>query len=153
MFDEGDYLMIPTPYYTGFDHDFTKRFKVNFLYAHLEAKNSFQHDINAFRDAYNQCEDKDRVKAILLTNPHNPTGEILSAEFKKDIINIENDRTIVRDKNSKALLSVNYEGLKAYKIERNRNNKILEYENDINTLKQEVTEIRSAIELLVNKLT
>ena len=75
------------------------------------------------------------------------------AEFKKDIINIENDRTIVRDKNSKALLSVNYEGLKAYKIQRNRNNKILEYENDINTLKQEVTEIRSAIELLVNKLT
>ena len=75
------------------------------------------------------------------------------ADFKKDIINIENDRTIVRDKNSKALLSVNYEGLKAYKIERNRNNKILEYENDINTLKKEVTEIRSAIELLVNKLT
>ena len=75
------------------------------------------------------------------------------AEFKKDIINKENDRTIVRDKNSKALLSVNYEGLKAYKIERNRNNKILEYENDINTLKKEVTEIRSAIELLVNKLT
>ena len=75
------------------------------------------------------------------------------AEFKKDIINIEGDRHLVRDKNSKALLSRNHEGLKAYKIQRNRNNKILEYENDINTLKQEVTEIRSAIELLVNKLT
>ena len=62
------------------------------------------------------------------------------AEFKKDIINIENDRTIVRDKNSKALLSVNYEGLKAYK-------------NDINTLKKDVTEIRTALELLVKKLT
>ena len=73
--------------------------------------------------------------------------------IKKDIINIENDRTIVRDKNSKALLSVNYEGLKAYKIERNRNNKILEYENDINTLKEDVTEIRTALELLVKKLT
>tara|TARA_B100000530_G_C15906449_1_gene467569 strand:+ start:1259 stop:1489 length:231 start_codon:yes stop_codon:yes gene_type:complete len=75
------------------------------------------------------------------------------SEFKKDIINIEGDRHLVRDKNSKALLSRNHEGLKAYKIQRNRNNKILEYENDINTLKQEVTEIRSAIELLVNKLT
>ena len=74
-------------------------------------------------------------------------------EFKKDIINIEGDRSLVRDKNSKALLSRNHEGLKAYKIQRNRNNKILEYENDINTLKKEVTEIRSAIELLVNKLT
>ena len=75
------------------------------------------------------------------------------SEFKKDIINIEGDRHLVRDKNSKALLSRNHEGLKAYKIQRNRNNKILEYENDINTLKKEVTEIRSAIELLVNKLT
>ena len=75
------------------------------------------------------------------------------SDFKKDIINIEGDRHLVRDKNSKALLSRNHEGLKAYKIQRNRNNKILEYENDINTLKQEVTEIRSAIELLVNKLT
>ncbi len=75
------------------------------------------------------------------------------SEFKKDIINIEGERHLVRDKNSKALLSRNHEGLKAYKIQRNRNNKILEYENDINTLKQEVTEIRSAIELLVNKLT
>ena len=75
------------------------------------------------------------------------------SEFKKDIINIEGDRHLVRDKNSKALLSRNHEGLKAYKIQRNRNNKILEYENDINTLKKDVTEIRSAIELLVNKLT
>ena len=75
------------------------------------------------------------------------------SEFKKDIINIEGDRHLVRDKNSKALLSRNHEGLKAYKIQRNRNNKILEYENDINTLKTEVTEIRSAIELMVNKLT
>ena len=55
------------------------------------------------------------------------------SEFKKDIINIEGDRHLVRDKNSKALLSRNHEGLKAYKIQRNRNNKILEYENDINT--------------------
>ena len=74
-------------------------------------------------------------------------------DFKKDIINIEGDRHLVRDKNSKALLSRNREGLKAYKIQRNRNNKVLEYENDINTLKKDVTEIRSALELLVNKLT
>ena len=75
------------------------------------------------------------------------------SEFKKDIINIDGDRNLVRDKNSKALLSRNHEGLKAYKIQRNRNNKILEYENDINTLKKDVTDIRSALELLVNKLT
>ena len=75
------------------------------------------------------------------------------SEFKKDIINIEGDRYLVRDKNSKALLSRNHEGLKAYKIQRNRNNKILEYENDINTLKEELVEIKQTLELLVNKIT
>ena len=77
----------------------------------------------------------------------------MTTELSTGVINIEGERDLVRDRNSKALLSRNHEGLKAYKIKRNASLKILEYENDINTLKQEVTEIRSAIELLVNKLT
>ena len=40
------------------------------------------------------------------------------AEFKKDIINIEGERDLVRDKNSKAILSRNYAGLQAYKMQR-----------------------------------
>ena len=69
------------------------------------------------------------------------------------IINIEGERDLVRDRNSKALLNTNNESLKAYKIKRNANLKIIEYENDINTLKKDVTEIRTALETLVNKLT
>jgi hypothetical protein len=74
------------------------------------------------------------------------------AEFKKDIIKIDGERDLVRDKNSKALLSRNYEGLKAYKIKKNHMNSILEYENDINTLKSEITEIRATLEVIVNKI-
>ena len=69
------------------------------------------------------------------------------------LINIEGERDLVRDRNSKALLNANNESLKAYKIKRNANNKILEYENDINTLKTEIVEIRKTLELLVNKIT
>ena len=69
------------------------------------------------------------------------------------LINIEGERDLVRDRNSKALLNTNNESLKAYKIKRNANNKILEYENDINTLKTELVEIRHTLELLVNKIT
>ena len=68
-------------------------------------------------------------------------------------INIEGERDLVRDRNSKALLNTNLESLKAYKIKRNANLKILEYENDINTLKTEIVEIRNMIEILVNKIT
>jgi len=69
------------------------------------------------------------------------------------LINIEGERDLVRDRNSKALLNTNNESLKAYKIKRNANLKILEYENDINTLKTEIVEIRKTLELLVNKIT
>ena len=68
------------------------------------------------------------------------------------IINIEGEKDLVRDRNSKALLNTNLESLKAYKIKRNANLKIIEYENDINTLKTEIVEIRKTLEVLVNKI-
>ena len=68
------------------------------------------------------------------------------------IINIEGERDLVRDRNSKALLNTNNESLKAYKIKRNANLKIIEYENDINTLKSEISEIRTVLDVIVNKL-
>lgn len=70
----------------------------------------------------------------------------------KDIIKIEGERDLVRDKNSKAILSRNYEGLKAYKIQKKQMTQILEYENDINTLKSEITAIRATLEVIVNKI-
>ena len=70
----------------------------------------------------------------------------------KDIIIIEGERDLVRDKNSKAILSRNYEGLKAYKIQKKQMTQILEYENDINTLKSEITAIRATLEVIVNKI-
>ena len=73
-------------------------------------------------------------------------------EFIKDIIKIEGEKEFVRDKNSKAVLSRNYEGLKAYKIQKKQMTQILEYENDINTLKSEITAIRATLEVIVNKI-
>jgi|TARA_R110000744_G_scaffold135750_3_gene245251 hypothetical protein len=76
---------------------------------------------------------------------------MIKEQPKKDVINISGERDLVRDKESKAILSRNYTGLEAYKMQRSRNNKILEYENDINTLKKEITEIRQMLNILVNK--
>ena len=69
------------------------------------------------------------------------------------IINIEGETDLIRDRNSKALLNTNNEALKAYRIKRSANLKIVEYENDINTLKTEIVEIRKTLEILVNKIT
>ena len=70
----------------------------------------------------------------------------------KDIINIEGERNYVRDKTSKAILSTNKDGLAAYKLKRIQMQKVLEYENDINTLKSEISEIRTVLDVIVNKL-
>tara|TARA_Y100000361_G_scaffold149716_1_gene164370 strand:+ start:6759 stop:6989 length:231 start_codon:yes stop_codon:yes gene_type:complete len=69
------------------------------------------------------------------------------------IINIEGETDLIRDRNSKALLNTNNEALKAYRIKRSANLKIVEYENDINTLKTELVEIKKTLEILVNKIT
>ena len=74
------------------------------------------------------------------------------AEVKKDIINIEGERDLVRDKNSKAILSRNYAGLQAYKMQRSKEQKILEYEKDINTLKKELSEIRTSLDFIVSNI-
>jgi 1-aminocyclopropane-1-carboxylate synthase len=87
MFDKDDIILIPAPYYTGFDHDFTKRFACNFERIQLSHEDGFTHQIEHFKNQYEKCEDKSRVKAILLTHPHNPTGEVLSEDFMMDMIN------------------------------------------------------------------
>ena len=74
------------------------------------------------------------------------------AEFKKDIINIEGEKDLVRDKNSKPILRRNYAGLQAYKMQRSKEQKILEYEKDINTLKKELSEIRTSLDFIVSNI-
>lgn len=94
MFDPGDYLMIPTPYYTGFDFDFRARFRVKFLEVPLSSSFSFQHRVEDFEKAWNECDNKSRVKAIIITHPHNPTGEVLSEKFLIDIVDFARERDL-----------------------------------------------------------
>ena len=77
--------MLASPYYTGFEHDFQKRFGVNFLEVDL-ANNDFKHSIAPFKKVYKDFSKKEKVKAILICHPHNPTGEILSEEFLNDLV-------------------------------------------------------------------
>ncbi len=86
FFDKGDRILIPTPYYTGFNHDFTKRFECEFEQVHLHPDSNFAHNIKAFEETYLQSPHKDKIKAVLITHPHNPTGEVLLEEFMNDII-------------------------------------------------------------------
>ena len=71
---------------------------------------------------------------------------------QKNLINIDGESALVRDKNSKAVLNTDNEGLKAYKLQQSRIDKFIKYESDINTLRTEITELKDLIQGLVNKI-
>ena len=71
-------------------------------------------------------------------------------------VRVEDDKTIARETNSKAIVNIDHGSLAEYKkIKQKRiakNQKILECENDINTLKDEVTDIKDSLRLILEKL-
>lgn len=80
LFEEGDEIIVPAPYYTGFKYDFDGRFKVKLISAQLK---NFEHNIEDVRSALTE-----KTKAILLTGPHNPTGDCLSEDFLRDVVEL-----------------------------------------------------------------
>ena len=72
-------------------------------------------------------------------------------------LRVEGFSGLVRDTNSNAIVNVNKSEyqlyMSRYKSREKQSDVLRDTVKEINTLKQEVTEIRSAIELLVNKLT
>ena len=77
-------------------------------------------------------------------------------EQRPKFARLEEDASIIRDLQNNALLTIDNKALNKYKLnkERAKNSKkrILEYENDINTLRNEVSEIKEALKLILNKI-
>ena len=72
-------------------------------------------------------------------------------------VQINESPTLYRDVHSKALVNTDIRALEEYKNARKKrqtsNQTILQYENDINTLKEEVTEIKDSLKLILDRLT
>jgi hypothetical protein len=60
----------------------------------------------------------------------------------------------VRDSNSKAILSTDFQALKMYKAKRNQHKNMTrqfrEFENDINSVKQEMQDIKSMLQQILS---
>ncbi|MED6110589.1 1-aminocyclopropane-1-carboxylate synthase 7 [Stylosanthes scabra] len=71
----GDALLVPTPYYPGFDRDLRWRTGVNIVPIHCDSSNNFQITEQGLESAYRHAESmKCRVRGVLITNPSNPLG-------------------------------------------------------------------------------
>ena len=70
----------------------------------------------------------------------------------KNVVKVKDNPGLVKDKQTTAILSVDNDGLKAYKLQRERlrqNNGMLD---DINNIKQELIELRGILKQISLKL-
>ncbi|XP_010518692.1 PREDICTED: 1-aminocyclopropane-1-carboxylate synthase 9 [Tarenaya hassleriana] len=75
----GDAILLPTPYYPGFDRDLKWRTGVEIVPILCSSANGFQITESALQQAYQQAHKLDlRVKGVLVTNPSNPLGTTLT---------------------------------------------------------------------------
>lgn len=63
---------------------------------------------------------------------------------------IENDKGFIKDTENKAVLNVNKEALKAYKLQRNKLLKTFALEDEVNSLKEDIKDIKSLLSQLIN---
>ncbi|XP_057312166.1 probable inactive 1-aminocyclopropane-1-carboxylate synthase-like protein 2 [Hydractinia symbiolongicarpus] len=84
--DEGDGVLIPAPYYCGFESDLEQRIGVKTYPVHLESKSlhqvkPFQLTTQLLEEAFIKAEEEGiHIKALLLSNPNNPLGIIYTEE-------------------------------------------------------------------------
>ncbi|KAK9284827.1 hypothetical protein L1049_024005 [Liquidambar formosana] len=77
--EPGEALLIPTPYYPGFDRDLKWRTGVEIVPIHCTSSNSFQITESALEKAFLEAQKRNlRVKGVLVTNPSNPLGTTMS---------------------------------------------------------------------------
>ncbi|XP_062182620.1 1-aminocyclopropane-1-carboxylate synthase 5-like [Phragmites australis] len=83
----GDALLIPTPYYPGFDRDLRWRTGVNIVPVHCDSANGFQVTVAALQAAYEEADAAGmRVRGVLLTNPSNPLGTTVKRSVLEDVL-------------------------------------------------------------------
>ena len=90
--DEGDGVLLSAPYYNAFDNDLTSRAKAKVVEVTMALpedgqRQSLEHSmfakstVKAYEAAYHKAKAEGvNVKALLLCNPHNPTGTVYPRE-------------------------------------------------------------------------
>ncbi|KAF7128641.1 hypothetical protein CNMCM5793_003492 [Aspergillus hiratsukae] len=79
--DPGEGVLVPAPFWNGFDFHFTIRARVQLIEAHVATLHNWT-DPDGLITALTRAFDKSpcRIRALVITNPGNPLGECYSQE-------------------------------------------------------------------------
>jgi aspartate/methionine/tyrosine aminotransferase len=89
LFDEDDIMLVPSPYYFLFSHDFGYRNLNRIVGVPMYTSKDPIPKLNvlSFDRKYKELEqDGQKVKAILLTNPNNPEGHYFTLDELQPVI-------------------------------------------------------------------
>ncbi|KAI7735295.1 hypothetical protein M8C21_019232, partial [Ambrosia artemisiifolia] len=93
--DPGDALLVPTPYYPGFDRDLRWRTGVEIVPIHCESSNNFQITPKALESAYDHARSMNmKVRGVLITNPSNPLGATIQRKVLEQILDFVTRKNI-----------------------------------------------------------
>ncbi|KAL2906512.1 1-aminocyclopropane-1-carboxylate synthase 3 [Bienertia sinuspersici] len=93
--DPGDALLLPTPYYPGFDRDLKWRTGAEIVPIQCSSSNGFKITKPALEEAYdNAIRQGLKVKGVLVTNPSNPLGTTLSKDEITLLLNFVSSNNI-----------------------------------------------------------
>ncbi|KAJ9538758.1 hypothetical protein OSB04_031491 [Centaurea solstitialis] len=91
----GDALLVPTPYYPGFDRDLRWRTGVEIVPIHCESSNNFQITPQALQSAYDHATSQNmKVSGVLITNPSNPLGATVQRKVLEQILDFVTQKNI-----------------------------------------------------------
>eukprot|EP00741_Cyanophora_paradoxa_P021389 tig00021350_g20648.t1 len=89
LFDAGDAVLVPAPYYYSFDVDFAYRGQVSLVPVETEAEDGFAWEAADFESALADAEAAGlRVRGVLVSNPDNPLGRPLTRRQLMGLIDL-----------------------------------------------------------------
>ncbi|XP_068649239.1 1-aminocyclopropane-1-carboxylate synthase 7-like [Aristolochia californica] len=93
--DPGDALLVPKPYYPGFDRDLRWRTGVEIVPVHCDSSNNFRITREALEKACKEAEARNiRARGLLITNPSNPLGATIEREVLEEILDFVSEKNI-----------------------------------------------------------
>ncbi|KAI9759424.1 MAG: hypothetical protein M4579_002338 [Chaenotheca gracillima] len=86
--DEGDGILLNRPLYGAFENDLTMKAKLNTIHVALHGTDAFDVGVVAKYEAALQKAEKEgtKVRAVLISNPHNPLGQCYSQETLRALL-------------------------------------------------------------------